>query len=59
MNVIRINSDSFKKHCDFIKENTTHKTNTKLVREAVRHYYLQVREESKEDLKKRLEELEK
>ena len=59
MNVIRIDSDSFKKHCDFIKENTTHKTNTKLVREAVRNYYLQVREESVQELKNKLKELEK
>ena len=56
---IQINETTFKNHCDFIKANTTHKTNTSIVKDALRHYYLKVREDRKEQLRNELKELEK
>ena len=58
-NNIKINSDAFDKQCKFIKENTTCNTKTSIVRQAVRNFYLQVREDKKQELKSQLEELEK
>ena len=56
---IQINESTFKNHCDFIKENTTHNTNTSIVKDALRFYYLKVREDRKEQLENELKELEK
>lgn len=56
---INLQSETLDKHCQFIKDNTIHKTTTSLVREAVRQYYFKVREEKKESLKEQLRELEK
>ena len=59
MQHIKIDSEAFKKQCKFIKDNTIHTTSTSIVREAMRVYYLQVKEEKTEDLKRQLKELEK
>ena len=56
---IEIKESTFKNHCEFIKAHTTHKTNTGVVKDALRHYYLKVREDKKEQLKNELKELEK
>ena len=45
MQHIKIDSEAFKNQCRFIKENTIHTTSTSVVREAMRVYYLQVKED--------------
>ena len=56
---IDIKESTFRGHCDFIKENTTHKTNVGVVKDALRYYYLKVKEDRKEQLRNELEELER
>jgi hypothetical protein len=59
MQHIKIDSEAFKKQCQFVKDNTIHTTSTSVVREAMRVYYLQVKEDKTEELRKQLKELEK
>ena len=47
------------KHCEFIKAHTKLTTNSKVVREAINQYYTQLKEQKKQALLNRLEELEK
>ena len=47
------------KHCEFIKSHTKLTTNSKVVREAISQYYTQLKEQKKQALLNRLEELEK
>ena len=59
MQHIKIDSEAFKKQCQFIRENTNCTTLSSTVREAVRIAYIKVREDKKQELKSQLEELEK
>lgn len=56
---LKNHSESFKKQCQFIKENTCSSTYTGTIREAVRIAYMKVKEDKKEELKRQLKELEK
>jgi hypothetical protein len=47
------------KDCEFIKQHTKLTTNSKVVREAINVYYTQIKEQKREALLNRLEELEK
>ncbi len=47
------------KHCEFIKQHTKLTTNSKVVRESISQYYTQLKQQKKEALLNRLEELEK
>ena len=47
------------KHCEFIKQHTKLTTNSKIARKAIEQYYTQLKEQKREALLNRLEELEK
>jgi hypothetical protein len=47
------------KDCEFIKQHTKLTTNSKVVREAINVYYTQIKEQKKQALLNRLEDLEK
>ena len=47
------------KHCEFIKAHTKLTTNSKIARKAIEQYYTQLKEQKREALLNRLEELEK
>ena len=52
-------SDTFKKHCEFIKKNMSCNTYTGAIKEAVRIAYLKLKEDKKEELERQLKDLEK
>lgn len=55
---LNIKDESFKRQCEFVKKHTNIKTNTSVVREAMRKYYFVTREEVLRDAKNTIQELE-
>ena len=47
------------RHCEFIKKHTKVNTNSKVVREAVRQYYVKLKDDKRQELINKLEDLEK